>query len=84
MNKLHLEIHMSIDVSDEYLKEFNLGDCLLPNYYNFQKGSATKPKQFPDEHKGNVDLAEQIVNKCFRNNSRQVFHAKAIIMDGVV
>ena len=75
MPKLHLEIQMQVDVSNQFLEQFKLDE--LGRNYNFFRGSATKPDQFPDQHHGNEILAGEIANKCFRNNSVIVYHALA-------
>ena len=75
MPKLHLKIQMEVAVSNQFLDQFKLEE--MGHNYNFFRGSATKPDQFPDEHNGNEVLAGEIANKCFRNNSVTVYHVTA-------
>ena len=71
MPKLHLEIHMQVDVSPQFLKQFKLDE--LGRHFNL----------VGDKHHGNAALAGEIANKCFRNNSLSVYHVLATeILEG--
>ena len=65
MPKLHLEIHMQVEVSKQFLEQFKLEE--LGRSYNLCL----------EEHHGNHVLAGEIARKCFRNNSVRVYHALA-------
>lgn len=72
MPKLHLEIHMQVEVSKQFLEQFKLDE--LGRSYNWFRGN--KFGEF-EEHHGNGVLANEIAQKCFRNNSVRVYHALA-------
>ena len=65
MPKLLLEIRMEVTVSNDFLEQFKLDE--KGRYYGLVAG----------KHEGNGVLAGQIANKCFRNNSRSVYHVEA-------
>jgi len=65
MPKLHLEIHMQVEVSKQFLEQFKLEE--LGRSYTLCL----------EEHHGNDVLAGEIARKCFRNNSVRVYHALA-------
>ena len=67
MPKLHLKIEMEVTVSKDFLEQFKLDEMGLN--YNYFK--------FDDEHHGNEVLADEVGNKCFRNNSVTVYHVLA-------
>jgi len=72
MPKLHLEIHMQVEVSKQFLEQFKLEE--LGRSYNFFTGNKFGGTE---EHHGNDVLAGEIARKCFRNNSVRVYHALA-------
>jgi hypothetical protein len=67
MPKLHLKIEMEVTVSKDFLEQFKLDEMGLN--YNYFK--------FDDEEHGNKVLADEVGNKCFRNNSVTVYHVLA-------
>ena len=65
MPRLHLKIKMEVTVSEDFLEQFKLNEKGLN--YNL----------VGDKHYGNGVLAGEVANKCFRNNSRTVYHVLA-------
>ena len=65
MPRLHLKIEMEVTVSKDFLEQFKLNEEGLN--YNL----------VGDKHHGNGVLAGEVANKCFRNNSRTVYHVLA-------
>ena len=65
MPRLHLKIEMEVTVSKDFLEQFKLNEEGLN--YNL----------VGDKHQGNGVLAGEVANKCFRNNSRTVYHVLA-------
>ena len=65
MPRLHLKIEMEVTVSEDFLEQFKLNEEGLN--YNL----------VGDKHHGNGVLAGEVANKCFRNNSRTVYHVLA-------
>ena len=65
MPRLHLKIEMEVTVSKDFLEQFKLNEEGLN--YNL----------VGDKHRGNGVLAGEVANKCFRNNSRTVYHVLA-------
>ena len=67
MPRLHLKIEMEVTVSKDFLEQFKLNEeGLNYNYFKDVRG-----------HRGNGVLAGEVANKCFRNNSRTVYHVLA-------
>ena len=68
MPTLRLEIHMDvINMSEEFFAKFKLKE----------NGNHFSHNSFKDEEEGNIRLAYQCANKCFRNNTRSVHYVKA-------
>ena len=65
MPRLHLKIEMEVTVSKVFLEQFKLNEEGLN--YNL----------VGEKHYGNGVLAGEVANKCFRNNSRTVYHVLA-------
>ena len=65
MPRLHLKIELEVTVSEDFLEKFKLNEEGLN--YNL----------VGDKHHGNGVLAGEVANKCFRNNSRTVYHVLA-------
>ena len=65
MPRLHLKIELEVTVSKDFLEQFKLNEEGLN--YNL----------VGDKHHGNGVLAGEVANKCFRNNSRTVYHVLA-------
>ena len=65
MPRLHLKIEMEVTVSKDFLEQFKLNEEGLN--YNL----------VGDKHHGNGVLGGEVANKCFRNNSRTVYHVLA-------
>jgi len=79
MPKLHLEIHMQVEVSKQFLEQFKLEE--LGRSYTFFTGNKFGVIDDTEEHHGNGVLANEIAAKCFRNNAVRVYHALATEME---
>ena len=73
MPKLHLKIEMEVTVSKDFLEQFKLDEMGL-TYDYFQHAPFNR---LHDEERGNKVLADEVGNKCFRNNSVTVYHVLA-------
>ena len=77
--KILFKITLEVDMSPEFLDKFELEESEKYYVYNSWYDKKSNATVFREE--GNIALARQIVNKCFRNNSRLVHYVKAEEME---
>ena len=79
IKKILFNIRIEVDMSEEFLDKFQIkesGNTFVCDSWYDNKSTATVYHR-----KGNMELGHQIVNKCFRNNSRLVHWVKAEEME---